>query len=521
MPLLLEVRRLGVTFGPDDVFRDVSFHMGETDRLAVVGPNGCGKSTLLAVLAGRQAATAGALTWHARVRVASLGQEDDAPRRESGGEAMRRRIAAVFAEDAALVLLDEPTNHLDAEGRRALLAAIARHRGAVVVASHDRQFIDEVATRLLAFGGGTARLFDGGHSHYRQVVEGERQALLSHEESWRRERDRLKELALRQRQWAERAHAMAGERNPSGKRRAAKAMKKALASEGRLRRHDAARPPRPLAKAHLKAELGPPAKTPPYLVRTHDLAFAYRGSPAPALSGVSLALRRGERWRIGGANGAGKSTLIALIAGAAGAGEPPAGDLWGTLDVTAGVTAVAHRQGRPVDPHLSGLEQALAAGASDEPTARTLLAVFGLAGETALRPAASLSPGEAVRLAFALDIVSGPDLLILDEPTNHLDLPGREALEEALRGFGGTVVFSSHDEAFARAVATHTLELSAGRPAAHGRPAPGPIGDEERLLRQVRLAALEGELVRTVGEDRQRLLAEIRRLMSGDGGRRG
>ncbi|MBE3590754.1 MAG: ABC-F family ATP-binding cassette domain-containing protein [Firmicutes bacterium] len=495
---MLIVRHLSFSFGETPLFKDIGFQLQRGERAGLVGPNGAGKTTLLRILAGEIAPPPGTVEWVGRApRIGYLPQEDPvapevAP--ESGGERMRRRLARVLAARPEVLLLDEPGNHLDEAALEELAAALRAFEGAILLASHDRWLLDAVCTRILALDRGALRAYRGHYSAYAAQVEAER---LSHERryrEWDRERRRLKEAAERQRRWAEKAHRDAGERDPAAKKKAAVFMKKALATERRLARHEAAAVPKPWEEARLKLAWRPVKRLPERIAALDGVTFTYAGARAPALRDARLEVRRGERLALVGPNGSGKTTVLRLFAAAAGAEPPPPGTLRGRVSVTPGAAVLWFRQEATIDGRRTPLDLLLAAGAPQAAAARTLLGVFGIMGDAALRPAGTLSPGERVRLAFALAIASGPDLLLLDEPTNHLDLPGREALEQALCAFPGTVVFASHDRTFRERTATRVVELAGGRPA---EAAPPALPDPWALARQLRQAELAARMAAT------------------------
>lgn len=504
---MLEVRGLGMSFGADPLFSDIGFSIADGERLALLGPNGSGKSTILCVLAGELTASEGQVRWQGgRQHVVHVPQEtsDDGDPR-SAGQRLRARIEAALRERPGLLLLDEPTNHLDADARIWLERSLEGFRGAVLLVSHDRSFVDRVASRVLHLERGKLASYSGNYSAFLSAHAAGRQAGERRHQDFEKRRKDLHEAAVRQRNWAETSHHAAGERNPFGKRRAAKLMHKALATEERLVRLEGERPDRPFSEPRLSFAFLPMQRLPRVLVRVEDLGYTYPDGHSPALQGLKLELFRGERLCVLGPNGSGKTTFMRLLVAAAQGGLPEPTE--GRIHVHPAVRILHFAQERILDPRTSALQQMLAAGAPDAATARSLLGHFRLLGDAALRPADSLSPGEQARAACALALVSGPDILILDEPTNHLDIEGCEALEEALGAYPGTVVFSSHDEWFRDRVATRTLALTAAKTDAL---APDDLG---RDILKMRLAALTARLPRTKAGEAHRIEEEIRGIV--------
>lgn len=509
-PLLVEADALSFSFADSSIFEQVDFILQPGERVALIGANGAGKSTLLKILAGDLTPTGGQIRWiRGRPTLAYLPQEedDDANRPESGGERMRRRLKAAFSSRPALLLLDEPTNHLDDRHLQWLLTELRGFDGAVLMACHDRAFVDALCTRVFHLDRGSLQVYSGNYSAFEAALSAQRRGAVHRHESWEKEKEHIKEAADQQRRWAVQAHQKAGVRDPTAKRLAAKAMKKALATEERLARHETDRPDRPFETPRFQFQLGGGRGIPDRVLRAEAVTFTYALGKAPVFRSLTLDVRKGERLALLGPNGSGKSTLLGLAAWAGGLAPMPDGHLEGRISIPGSVRTDVFRQEGTVDPDRTPLEQMLTSGARDPSQARTLLGVFALEGESALRPAKDLSPGERVRLAFALTLVAQPDLLILDEPTNHLDLDGRRALEEALSAYPGAVLLATHDLMFRERVATRTLSLGGEETA------PSPAQDPpDELILGMRLDNLSGKLPAAKGEERRKILEEISRL---------
>jgi len=357
--------------------------------------------------------------------------------RAAGGERRRARLAGALVAGADVLVLDEPTNHLDLEARGWLADQLVRFPGAVVFASHDRAWIDAVATHVLVLGDGVPRTVRGGWSAARRAADDARRA-------------DAKAERLRRRRVAE-LEAMAAELRAQGHRNAAARRRRAERELAGLRPSTPAptAPPAPKApRAPTVALAGDTAGG--ELARLDHLG---RGE---LLRDVSLTLRGGERWALVGPSGSGKTTLLRLLAGELEDDDPRARRWW-----RPGVS-VWH-----VDQHRRGLADdatplaAVAAWVGGH-RAEGLLAQVRLPPPTWTRPAATLSGGERARAGLALLMAREADVLLLDEPTNDLDLPMIEALEAALMRTPAAVVVATHDARLVASLAAEVVTIEGG-----------------------------------------------------------
>ncbi|HWP62035.1 MAG TPA: ABC-F family ATP-binding cassette domain-containing protein, partial [Candidatus Binatia bacterium] len=385
----------------------------------------------------------------------------------SGGEQTRAMLARLVVADPDLLLLDEPTNHLDVDALEWLEERLRQRAGATVVASHDRAFLDAVATRIWEVRDRRLTVFRGNYSAYaRQRAERDERA--------RREAEAVeariaRETELIARYRSQRKHTKMHEH------------------EARLEALLAARPERPATERRLRlgalADGGAGGRTGGVVLRADDLAVGYllRGGrsadvASDAATGLrsgdgpvegpravvvarvarTLVARAGERIGIVGPNGAGKTTLLRTIAGEL---PPLAGDL-----VLGGGVAIGYlAQVRPpVVPGATVLDTLLAAYPVGPTEARSYLARFLFRGDDVLKRVAELSGGERSRLEFALLGVRPANLLLLDEPTNHLDLGAREAIEAFLRESPATILVVSHDRRLLEAVCDRLWVVDGG-----------------------------------------------------------
>jgi ATP-binding cassette subfamily F protein 3 len=341
------------------------------------------------------------------------------PEELSGGQQTRAALARLLVADLDLLLLDEPTNHLDLGAIEWLEEAVRRRRGALVVASHDRAFLDATVTRVWELRDRRLTTFRGDYSAYARQRE-ERDARLRREAEGRDD-EIAKERALVQTYRSQRKHGKMHEH------------------EARLARLDRIDVPRAGPTLRLDRALGTPApRSGEVVLRLEDLVVGHPGGPDVARV-VRLEASRGERIGIVGPNGAGKTTLLRVVAGEL---QPRAGRLAFGANVQLGY--LAQVRSNPV--HGETVLDALLAEIPLTPgEARGYLARFLFRGDDVFKEVRSLSGGERSRLELALLGILPSNLLLLDEPTNHLDIPAREALEAFMRETPATLLVVSHD----------------------------------------------------------------------------
>ncbi len=355
----------------------------------------------------------------------------------SGGWKMRVALAKILLLKPDVLLLDEPTNYLDIESILWLEEFLRSYPGSVVMTSHDRDVMNRVVKKIIEIDGGQVRSYTGNYDFYEQMRA---------QEAVRREAEyeRQQSMLAKEIRFIERFRAQAAKASQVQSR-----VKK-------LDKIDRIEPPRRLIEREF--EFKKPARAGDDVVKVSGLRKAY--GDRVVHGGLSLLVRRGERWAVMGENGAGKTTLLKMVAGVL---TPDSGEVTVGASVTMGYFAQHQMEQLDATSTVIGELQAHA------PTTglgvlRNLAGAFGFQGDDVEKPVRVLSGGERARLVLAKLLFDAPNLLVLDEPTNHLDIATKRALMKALSSYQGTLLFVSHDRAFLRSVATRVLELTAAGP---------------------------------------------------------
>ena len=509
----LHLTQIRLSFGGDEVLSDVSAIVRPRDRVALVGRNGAGKTSLLRIIAGELEPEGGTMSLTGGTRVAlhdqrpplrrgitlgdyvgegaaaaaeleadlrrierrmAEGDSDEATLRDygaaqaaferaggyawrsrlegiarglgfspqdlerqldtfSGGELTRASLTRALAGEPDLLLLDEPTNHLDVDSIEWLEEYLDGLDASLIFVSHDRWFLESVATSVLELERGRGRMTKGSYSHWR-LERAERMAA----QAGQYERQQ-QELAHLQR-FVDRFRYGTKSRQAQSK----------LKAMGRIERVE-----RPREQRSLKFEFPPPPRSGRVVMEAEGLSVSVAGREL--VHDASFHIERGQRVALIGRNGAGKTTLLETLLG-----RRPAEH--GRAKLGHGVSLAYYSQQSLELPEQARLVDAVGHGTKlTGPQARMLLGRFLFSGDQVEKPVSVLSGGERRRLALARIVVSGANLLVLDEPTNHLDIESREALEDALDSFPGTILFVSHDRALIEALATRTIAIEDGR----------------------------------------------------------
>ncbi len=359
----------------------------------------------------------------------------------SGGWKMRVALARILLLRPEVLLLDESTNHLDLESILWLEHYLRDFQGALVMTSHDREFLNRLVTKIIDIDGGELLTYVGDYDFYEQQrAIGETQAQAQY--------DRQQAMLAKEIRFIERFKALAGRSSQVQSR-----VKK-------LDKIEKVEPPR--RRKVLTFDFRPAPRSGNDVVKLAGIRKAY--GKKIIYDGFDMMVRRRERWCIMGENGAGKSTLLKLIAGQT---QPDGGAVTIGAAVKLGYFAqhamdLLDATGTVLDSLMSAFPLASIG------QLKSLAGAFGFSGDDAEKPVRILSGGEKARLVLALMLYDPPNLLILDEPTNHLDMATKDMLVGALADFEGTMIFVSHDRRFLAALSNRVLELGNGAPRLYG-----------------------------------------------------
>ncbi|MBM4242520.1 MAG: ABC-F family ATP-binding cassette domain-containing protein [Deltaproteobacteria bacterium] len=378
-----------------------------------------------------------ALESRAREILAGLGFAEDVVDADvgnlSGGWKMRVALARILLLRPDVLLLDEPTNHLDIESIVWLESWLARFEGALLITSHDREFLNRVVTKVVEIDGGELFSYSGNYDFYEQ-----QRAITERQQAAQYERQQA--MLAKEMRFIERFKAQAA---------------KAAQVQSRVKKLDKIEKLEPPAKRQrLRFDFPAAPRSGDDVAKLDGVHKAF-GSRV-IYDGLDLMIRRRERWCVMGVNGAGKSTLLKLVGGVS---APDRGAV--SIGASVKLGYFAQHSMEVLDPAKSVWETLSEAfPLASIGSLRTLLGVFGFPGDSIDKPCRVLSGGEKARLVLARMLYDPPNFLVLDEPTNHLDMDTKDMLVEALGGYDGTMVFVSHDRRFLGALSNRVLELT-------------------------------------------------------------
>jgi len=543
--MLISCRGVKKSFREKMVLNGANLDICQGDRIGLVGRNGSGKTTLANILTGNIDYDEGQITAVGRrINIGYLRQAESQTdfvlygldnetevnrefqrhashlgmnrvmqwsdqRRQSlsGGEKTKLALAKVWASQPDIIILDEPTNHMDYQGVNYLTSELSRYQGAAIIISHDRYFLDQTVSKIAEIEKGIITIYPGNYSWYREARQKERESKLHTYQSQQKQQQEIEAKIAQLKGWSDKAHResrIKGQGMGGKEYFRKKAKKRDQAVKSQIRRLENMRQQgvvRPEKDLQVKFDFNGREKGGRRLLEATSISKAYGGLQLFANS--SFYINRGEKIGILGPNGCGKTTLLKIILGQE---TLDAGSIF--LSPSARLAYVSQDLPQDEKESLKGLVR-------DRPREQQkstfdLLVRLGIAYDRLQVALGNLSRGERMKIAIGLAIMGAYDLLVLDEPTNHLDLYSREALEESLGRFPGTIILISHDRYLLNQVCDHILVFENGSirriegnvsgyltkkqetPEPHSQ----KKNSEEKLLLETKISWILGELSR-------------------------
>nr|WP_154895884.1 ABC-F type ribosomal protection protein [Paenibacillus xylanexedens] len=378
----------------------------------------------------------------------------------SGGQKTKARLAGLLVSKPQFLILDEPTNHLDEDSMRWLEEWLSNYTGTLLFVSHDRTFIDQVATGVIEFNPQTLTKYKGGYSDYKVHKERERREQETLYRKQELERKALEETIRNYQEWFHKAHNSAADvevkiTQSFYKAKANKNISRYHAKQKQLERLENERVEKPRDAVKLNMELQVDTLAARQLLEMRDVSFAYPEGQ-PLFHNLGIAVGRGDRLAVRGPNGTGKTTLLKLMIGEL---EPEQGVVRRHPKLKIGYFS-QELEGLPENQTL--LDSLLSLPSMTQSAARTILGCFLFTREDVFKRIGNLSMGEKCRVAFLRLYFGGANLLVLDEPTNYLDIDTQEVMENVLKQASGALVLVSHDRMLTKMLANRLLDLEQG-----------------------------------------------------------
>lgn len=456
--LLIEAKNIKKDWGDRRILDFDALMVYQGDRVGIVGANGVGKTTLLNILTGIDPDFEGEVRLHGSYSYIRQLEEQNPQTTLSGGEQTKKKIQQSLDRNPLILFADEPTSHLDMAGIQLLESQLKEFSGALMVISHDRHFLDQICNRIIEIEDGALKEYRGNYSHY---VRQRREAFdrrVAEYEAYIKERNRLMEakdrLLMKSRSVNKapkrmgnseaRLHRMVGATVEGRLARNAKVI------QSRIEQLEVKEKPKELPRVNMalpeEQQLGSKR-----VIQVQDLSFGY--GEELLFKNLNFEVKRGEKVALVGDNGTGKTTLTKLIL------APVPG-----IYVTKGAKIGYFRQDlSDLQGEKTILENLMESSIYSETFVRIILARLLIKGEAVYKPVKVLSGGERVKVQLAKLFTSDFNLLILDEPGNFLDLYSKEALEEVMKEYEGTLLFISHDRYMIDQVADRIIHLTRGK----------------------------------------------------------
>jgi len=479
MKELLKLKDVYVEIMEHSLLEQMKVTVKQGDVIGVIGRNGAGKSTVLQLINGKIEPTKGQLEWQQmNVTMAYVEQEKevftsnevttveaellakwDVPTNDfhtlSGGEKLKIRLAKGFAQNSTLLMLDEPTNHLDEHGTELLIEQIKSYRGTIIVVSHDRYFLDVVATKIWSIEDRQLIEHKGNYTSYMKFREQKRLTQQREYEKQQKNIERIESQIKELTSWSQKAHAQSTKQEGYKEYYRVKAKRTDAQVKSKQKRLE-----KELEKE--KIERVKPDQVVEFSIQTNKKVgkrFLEVKQLGKCLEGrtlfekVNFTIQHGEKIAIVGPNGCGKTTLLKMIMGH----EVARGEVWVSPSANIGyLTQEVFDLPLEKRPEQLFYKETF----EERGKVQNLMRHLGFTSSQWKEPIKHMSMGERVKCKLMKYILDEKDVLILDEPTNHLDLPSREQLEATLADYNGTLLIVSHDRYFLEKTTNSKLVFS-------------------------------------------------------------
>ncbi|MFI8706077.1 ribosomal protection-like ABC-F family protein [Bacillus sp. NPDC077411] len=479
MKELLKLKDVYVEIMENTLLEQINATVKQGDIIGVIGKNGAGKSTLLQLINGKIGPTKGQLEWQqTNVTMAYVEQEKEAftskevttveaellakwsvPTNDfhtlSGGEKLKIRLAKGFAQNPTLLMLDEPTNHLDENSTELLIEQIKSYSGTIIVVSHDRYFLDAVATKIWSIEDRKLIEHKGNYTSYMKAREQKRLTQQRKYEKQQKNIERIQSQIKELTSWSQKAHAQSTKKEGfkeyyrvKAKRTDAQVKSKQKRLEKELEKTKIERvKPDPTVEFSIQAN----KKVGKRFLEVKQLKKCFKGRTL--FEKVNFTIQHGEKIAIVGPNGCGKTTLLKMIMGQ----ETVEGEVWISPSANIGyLTQEVFDLPLEKTPEQLFYKETF----EERGKVQNVMKHLGFTSSQWKEPIKHMSMGERVKCKLMAYILDEKDVLILDEPTNHLDLPSREQLENTLAQYNGTLLIVSHDRYFLEKTANSRLVFS-------------------------------------------------------------
>lgn len=475
---------INISYEIDDltIFEEVNASVQQGDVIGIIGKNGAGKSSLLQIINNELPPSKGHIKWiQEDLRIVMVQQETEThemgdhsileskllekwqvPAHDfsqlSGGEKLKARLAQGFSKEADLLLLDEPTNHLDEQSIKLLTDQIQTYKGTIILVSHDRFFLDAVATKIWSIEGKKLISHKGNYSSYMEARKQKRLAQQREYEKQQKMIERIEGQMTELTSWSQKAHAESTKQDGYKEYFRVKAKKmdnQVKSKRKRLEKElEKAKVERVEAEYSVRFFMKANNKLGKRFLEVKNLSKSF--AKRTLFKSATFTIQHGEKVAIVGPNGSGKTTLLNVILG----NESYEGDVWISPSAKIGyLTQEVFDLPLDQSPEKLFYKETFA----ERGKVQNLMKHLGFHAAQWAEPIKSMSMGERVKLKLMKYILEEKDVLILDEPTNHLDLPSREQLEDTLTQYNGTMLVVSHDRYLLEKTTNSKLVISEQR----------------------------------------------------------